>query len=285
MILSVDALHKLPPLLITASLDSGKTPYVNLSSTSARIEAHMEGLLAWCREPCVGSIVLVKNCGAKIRSEVLEQVASSYGKELEFIQVTPSPRTVLQGKGFGEGDMINQVLEKSETLRRADDFIKVTGKLFCPGADAIFDGQSDGEFFVCRTFDSRGVSLIRKRLSPFYQMERGSMAMAFLKRRVRVPWGWVAAAPDSVVDTRFYRVNRNFYSHALKNSHRRVQDALGYTLERAFMDDLRGCDRSIKLLEISPGIIGVSGSVGTRAGEFSEEIRAEAYDLAERLVD
>jgi hypothetical protein len=274
----------LAPLLITASLDSGKTPYVNLSSTSARVEAHMEGLLAWCREPWVGSIVFVKNCRARIRPEVLEQMASSYGKELEFIQVESSPRTVLQGKGFGEGDMILQAMEKSETLRRADDFIKVTGKLFCPGADTIFNGQSDGEFFVCRSFDAKGVSLIRKRLSPFYQTERGSMMMAFLKRRVRVPWGWVAAAPDAVVDTRFYRVNRNFYSHALKKSHRRVQDALGYTLERAFMDDLRGYDRSIKMLDFSPGIIGISGSVGTRAGEFSEEIRAEAHDLGARLV-
>jgi hypothetical protein len=273
------------PLLITASLDSGKTPYVNLSSTSARIEAHMEGLLAWCREPWVGSIVLVKNCSAKIRPEVLEHVAASYGKELEFIQVTPSPRTVLQGKGFGEGDMILQALEKSETLRRADDFIKVTGKLFCPGADAIFNGQSGGEFFVCRTFDAKGVSLIRKRLSPLYQTERGSVAMAFLKRRVRVPWSWVAAAPSALVDTRLYRVKRDFYSQILKNSYRRVQDALGYTLERAFMDDLRGCDRPVKMLEISPGIIGVSGSVGTRAGEFAEEIRAEARDLAVRLVD
>jgi len=273
------------PLLITASLDSGKTPYVNLSSTSARIEAHMEGLLAWCREPWVGSIVLVKNCSAKIRPEVLEHVAASYGKELEFIQVTPSPRTVLQGKGFGEGDMIHQVLEKSETLRRADDFIKVTGKLFCPGADAIFNGQSGGEFFVCRTFDAKDVSLIRKRLSPLYQTERGSVAMAFLKRRVRVPWSWVAAAPSALVDTRLYRVKRDFYSQILKNSYRRVQDTLGYTLERAFMDDLRGCDRPVNMLEISPGIIGVSGSVGTRAGEFAEEIRAEARDLAVRLVD
>jgi len=245
----------------------------------------MEGLLAWCREPWVGSIVLVKNCSAKIRPEVLEHVAASYGKELEFIQVTPSPRTVLQGKGFGEGDMIHQVLEKSETLRRADDFIKVTGKLFCPGADAIFNGQSGGEFFVCRTFDAKDVSLIRKRLSPLYQTERGSVAMAFLKRRVRVPWSWVAAAPSALVDTRLYRVKRDFYSQILNNSFRRVQDALGYTLERAFMDDLRGCDRPVKMLEISPGIIGVSGSVGTRAGEFAEEIRAEARDLAVRLVD
>jgi hypothetical protein len=275
---------KKSPLLITASFDAGMTPYVALSAMRCRIEAHMEGLLAWCREPWVSSIVLVKNCSAKIRPEVLEQVASSYGKELEFIQVTPSPRTVLQGKGFGEGDMIHQVLEKSETLRRADDFIKVTGKLFCPGADAIFNGQSSGEFFVCRTFDAKGVSLIRKRLSPLYQTERGSVAMAFLKRRVRVPWGWVAAAPSALVDTRLYRVNRDFYSQILKNSYRRVQDALGYTLERAFMDDLRGCDRSVKMLEISPGIIGVSGSIGTRAGEFSEEIRAEAHELGARLV-
>jgi hypothetical protein len=273
---------KTTPLLITASLDAGKTPYVALSSTSARIEAHMEGLLAWCREPWVGSIVFVKNCGTRIRTEVLEQMASSYGKELEFIQVESSPRTVLQGKGFGEGDMIRQVLERSETLRATEDFIKITGKLFHPRVDAIFNGEGDGEFFVCRTFDTRGISPIRKRLAPMYRKERGSIAMAFLKRRVRVPWEWVAAPPDAIVDTRFYRVSRDFYGPVLEESYRRVQDALGYTLERAFWDDLQG--HAIRRIDVSPDIIGTSGSLGTKAGEYPVEIRMEAREIATRLL-
>jgi hypothetical protein len=273
---------KTSPLLITASLDAGKTPYVALSSTALRVEAYLEGLLAWCREPWVRSIVFAKNCAARIRPEVLEQVAATYGKTLEFMQVESAPRTVTQGKGFGEGDMIRQALQKSEILREAEDFIKITGKLFHPGAETIFNGQVDGEFFVCRTFDLRRVSLIRKRLSSLYQTERGSMTMAFLKRRMRVPWGWVAAAPDAVVDTRFYRVNRNFYDHILQDSYLRVQDGLGYTLERAFWDDLRNLP--VRRIDTPPEIIGISGSLGTKTGEYPEEIRLEARDIAVRLV-
>jgi hypothetical protein len=242
----------------------------------------MEGLLAWCREPWVGSIVFVKNCGTRIRTEVLEQMASSYGKELEFIQVESSPRTVLQGKGFGEGDMIRQALEKSESLRRAHDFIKITGKLFYSGSDYIFNGQGDGEFFVCRAFDAAGISPTRKHLDPLYRSERGSVSLAFLKRMVRVPWGLIAAAPGAVVDTRFYRVRRDFYSHFLVRSYRRVQDALGYTLERAFWDDLQG--HPIRRIDTPPEIIGTSGSLGTKAGEYPAEIRLEAREVAIRLL-
>jgi hypothetical protein len=38
------------------------------------------------------------------------------------------------------------------------------------------------------------------------------------------------------------------------------------------------------MLEISPAIIGTSGSMGTTAGEFPEEIRLEARELALRLA-
>ncbi len=272
------------PLLITASLDSGRTPYVALSSTSARIEAHMEGLLAWCREPWVRSIIFAKNCSAGIRPEILVHAAASYGKELEFIQVASSQRTVLQGKGFGEGDMIRQALEQSDLLRGADDFIKVTGKLFCAGTEQLLRGEGRGEFFLAQHHFQDPVLSIRRWVSPLYRSERGGRVMAFLKRPMRVPWGLIASSSSALVDTRLYRVNRDFYLEVLSGAYLRVQDALGYTLEHAFHDNLRGSIGSVRMMEISPGIIGVSGSVGTRAGEFSEEIRAEARDLAARLL-
>jgi hypothetical protein len=87
-----------------------------------------------------------------------------------------------------------------------------------------------------------------------------------------------------LVDTRLYRVNKAFYLSSLGQSYRRVQDGLGYTLERAFHDDLMGHSSSVRMLEISLPIIGTSGSLGTTAGEFSEEVRLEARELAQRLV-
>lgn len=275
---------KRPPLLITASLDAGNTPYVALSATSDRTEAHMQGLLAWLGDPSTEKVVFAKNCSARIRSEVLVATARKYGKELEFIQVVPSKRTAIQGKGYGEGDLIRQALEKSEVLRGSTDFMKSTGKLFCPGIGGIFSGECEGEFFVSRHMPKEDFMPIRRMLSPLYKSQRGSRTLGFLKRRVRIPWGLVASAPGALVDTRLYRVNRDFYSDVLLHSYRRVQDGLGYTMERAFHDDLKGHSSSVRMLEISLPIIGTSGSLGTTAGEFSEEVRLEARELAQRLV-
>jgi hypothetical protein len=273
-----------PPLLITASLDAGNTPYVALSATSDRTKAHMQGLLAWLRDPSIENIVFAKNCPLRIRSEVLVETARNYGKELEFVQVDSSKRTVIQGKGYGEGDLIRQALEKSDFLKGADDFIKVTGKLFCPGTGWIFSGEREGEFFISRHVTKKDFMAIRKMLSPLYKSQRGSRALGFLKRGMRIPWGLVASAPGAFVDTRLYRVNKAFYLSSLGQSYRRVQDGLGYTLERAFHDDLMGPASSVRMLEISPAIIGTSGSMGTTAGEFPEEIRLEARELALRLA-
>ena len=272
------------PLLITASLDASNTPYVALSSTRERTEAHLQGLLAWLKEPSVGKIVFAKNCISKIRPEFLEEAARRHGKELEFIQVASSKRTAVQGKGYGEGDLIRQALETSEILRGADDFIKTTGKLFCPGLGDLFSGEGEGEFLVSRGFSSTSVNPIRKTLSPLYTSDRGSRALGFMKRRMRIPWGLVAAVSGDLVDTRLYRVRRDFYRIALSRSYRRVQDALGYTLERAFHDDLRQHSSSVSMLEVSPAIIGTSGSLGTTAGQFTEEIRSEARELTRRLL-
>ena len=276
---------KKTPLLITAALDAGKTPYVALSSTRERTEAHMEGLLAWCREPSIHSIVFAKNCAARIRPEVLYETAASYGKELEFVQADASPRTALQGKGFGEGDLIRQALERSTILLNNENFVKVTGKLFCPNIEGMFSNQGSGEFFVGRHGSDARVSAIRQAMAPLYRSEGGSKFLSVLKRKIRVPWGLLAAVPGCLVDTRFYRVNRDFYQEVLGNSYRRVQDGLGYTLEYAFHDDLSPFAGLISMKETSLPIIGTSGSMGTTAGEYPDELRSEAREIAARLLN
>jgi hypothetical protein len=250
----------------------------------------MEGLLAWLEDPEIKRIVFVKNCGLRIRPEVLVNAASSHGKELEFLQVNSSPRTVIQGKGYGEGDLIRQALERSTALQEADAFMKVTGKLYAPGWEKVFSGSGDGEFYESVPHGKPLAHLIlRLWTRPFYQHEAGSRLMGFLKRRLRVPWEVVAATPRGWIDTRMYRVNKEFYRENLLGSHRRVQDALNYTLENAFFDDLKPSpdpngSHGIRRIRDIPVIIGMSGSLSTEVGGVSEEIRQEAKLLTERLL-
>jgi hypothetical protein len=124
---------------------------------------------------------------------------------------------------------------------------------------------------------------LRRALSPLYSHAAGSALLSFMKRGLRVPWELVASAPGGLVDTRFYRVDRDFYLRVLHDSHRRVRDPLGYTLERAFHDDLKGIASSVRLIDLPPPIVGTSGSLGTTSGCYSEEIRGESEELASRL--
>ncbi len=242
----------------------------------------MEGLLAWLKEPSVGKVVFAKNCALSIHAEVLGQAAASHGKELEFVQVAPSPRTVIQGKGYGEGDLIRQALDKSEVLRASHHFIKVTGKLFMPDAASVFTGEGNGEFFVTGPCDERPVFPLRHILRPAYRSAFFCQGFA-LMRRLRVPWGWIAAAPPGWIDTRCYRSDIGFYWEHLLNSHMRVRDALGYTLENAVFDDLRGSE-NIRRMASTPIIVGMSGTLGTESGSFSDDLRHEASELTKNLL-
>jgi len=271
------------PLLITASLDPGNTPQVALRGGQVRTIRYMEGLIAWLRDSSIQQIVFAKNCGLQIRSKLLKEVASSYGKELEFIQVQSSVRTVYQGKGFGEGDIINQALRQSEILRVAEDFIKITGKLYAPASENIFSGKAPGEFYLGFNESAENVPWSRSLITTLYKNPRGANFLGFLRRGVRVPWGMIAATPSGWIDTRFYRVTRNLYMESLLHSHERVQDSLGYTLENAFHDDL-GYMQGIRMIQATPIIIGTSGTLGTTAAEFAPEIRMEAKELAGRLI-
>ena len=270
------------PLLITASLDPGETPLVALRDVRQRTLRHMEGLIAWLRDPSVERVVFAKNCALPIRTEVLLRLAACYRKELEFVQVASSPLTPRQGKGHGEGDLIRQALDKSEVLRAARDFIKVTGKLYMPEASSVFTGEGDGEFFVATIHDKAPVFPLRHLVRGAYRDETLGMAL-FMMRKFRIPWEWIAAVPSGWIDTRCYRCGTRYYRDHLLHTHKRVRDALGYTLENAVFDDLAG-SKDIRRIKSDPIIQGMSGSLGTNSGSFSEDILHEAADLTDRLL-
>jgi hypothetical protein len=271
------------PLLITATFDPGKTPQVALSSIKDRIEKSLEGLIAWLQDPSFQQIVFVKNCTTRINPEILKNVARAYNKNLEFLEVSSSPRTVIQGKGYGEGDLIHQALRESHVLRQAKEFFKITGKLYSPDVSRLFTGKGSGEFLLAQTGTPARAAWPRHLIAPLYQQPSGSRFLGFLRRRLRLPWSLIAAHPRGWIDTRFYRVRRDFYLTSLSASHRRVQDALGYTLETAFYDDLKNYE-GIHYIHQEPIIVGTSGTFATTAGIYSPQIQEEARDLAARLM-
>lgn len=271
------------PLLITATLEASVSLEVKLTDTRERVMRHMEGLVAWLRDSRFRDIVFVKNCALKIRPDVLGKAAEAHGKRLEFVQVAASPCTIRQGKGYGEGDMVAKALESSVVLADVGSFCKVTGKLFYERNPLFEMHGRDGMFHIERVYPSGRLVGMRRWLGFFYRSRRLAWVLPFLHERVGVPWSLVAVATDYWVDTRFYHVSKRIYRERLMDSHKRVHDALGYSLEAAFYDDLRSSSECGFLMK-NPIIRGCSGTHGTVAAEFSEDIRREALELSEAII-
>jgi len=243
----------------------------------------MEGLVAWLRDPYFHEIVLAKNCAIPVDAIALRMAAEAHGKRLEFVQVEGSPLTERRGKGFGEGDMIREVLQKSEVLRGAAGFCKATGKLYLRDAAAFYGSPGGGVFFKTAAPACGALVFWRGLICGMYRSKRFHRVLPWLHRRVGIPWSLVAAAPREWIDTRFYKVSREGYERRFADSYERVDDALGYSLEAAFADDAEGCADCTFVME-APIVYGYSGTLGTAAAEFSEEIRREAGELTARIL-
>lgn len=273
----------LPPLLITAAFDVGETPHVKLRDTRQRVLHHMEGLLAWLESSELGQIVFAKNCGTKIRASVLSETAASFGKELEFLEIPSSKLTARQGKGFGEGEIVLGAIECSGILGKSSSFAKSTGKLFLKNHEHLFAGRWRARCFRCAAPNRGTPSTWHRLVNKVHQSELGSRCLADMQRFLRAPWFLIGAHPQCWVDTRFYVCERDFYRANLSQSHRRVQDRLGYSLEAAFYDDLQRAE-GVGWIDEMPLVYGTSGTLGTTAAPFAEPVRRRAEALAAELL-
>lgn len=274
---------RLPPLLITAAFDIGRTPHVALRDTRQRVVHHLEGLLAWLEMSEFSTIVFAKNCGTKIQPRVLEDLAASFGKELECLEIPPARKTEIQGKGFGEGEIVNAALQRSRFLGRADGFVKSTGKLFSGNHRLLLHDFQQMVCFRCAAPQISKPMPWHCLVNKFHKSEAGSKWLAALHQFLKVPWILIGARPHSWVDTRFYFCRRDFYLGKLSRSHQRVQDRLGYSLEAAFFDDLKGVD-GIRWIDEMPVVYGTSGTLGTSAASFPDHITQRAKSLAPDLL-
>lgn len=271
------------PLLITASFDTGRTPHVALRDVQKRVEHYMEGLLAWLKDPLFDSIVFTKNCSTRICESVLYEAAEAHGKNFELLQVASSALTEVRGKGYGEGHLISQALVASKFLQETDTFCKSTGKLFLCDAANYFSNPAMGVFFTTPVSRTGHLWAWRRFIVFLYRSVRGATLLAKFYRNYHIPWSFVAAAPRGWIDTRFYQVKKEFYEKKIRSSYLRVQDALGYSLEAAYFDDLF-TESEVSILDQNPNILGTSGTLGTTGGFFPQDIQKEARSLASKLV-
>jgi hypothetical protein len=267
-------------LLITATFNSGKTPFTKLDDTRERTEKYMEGLLAWLADPHFTRIVLARNCTTPLDFAVLDEIGREFGKEIELLDCPGSDLVLRRGKGFGEGEIIRHALTHSRLLRVSDSFYKITGKLYCPGLERYFAPGNGTQFFLHPEIYS--ARWPRRLVRMLYRSERIGCLLSWLRRRARVPFRWVVGGSVRWVDTRMYRVEKKFYERHLIASQRKVQDFCGHYLENVFFDDLRHTPLRLETRHLP--LVGTQGSLNIAPLDYPIELKLRAREVAARLL-
>jgi hypothetical protein len=104
-----------------------------------RLSDCVTALDAWLtQQASVQDIVFVDNSGHPL--DALREIAerrSSAGKRVEFISFRTTGYSKEKGRSYGELDILDEALRKSELLGEATSFAKVNGRVFVPNFDRI----------------------------------------------------------------------------------------------------------------------------------------------------
>ena len=149
----------------------------------------------------VDKIVFCENSGQISAVEELRKRTEHFSSKLEILSFQGNNKKVLeQGKGYGEGGIIEYALKNSAFLHSEREFIKLTGRITIENLDAI----------------------IRK-------MQPGKMYFNPVK----------IYGKDHQIDTKFYKVPTECYRQYFSQLYKEVKDAENVFIEHLFWQCIR----------------------------------------------
>lgn len=214
------------PVLLTSSVvahDIG----VALKDTDERLQLALESIEQWLRIDPDLPIVLCDGSSFDFAPLVAQRFPHARIECLHF--ENDQEKVKVQGRGYGEGEIVRHALAHSRLIAAAGCFAKCTSKLWVENfkeCRQYWNGR-----FLCK-----GVFL--NVFSPLRKTE------------------------FSYIDTRFYMVSTAFYRQHFEHAHVPIHKKSGYGLENCFHDivvknGIKNC-----CLPIAPVISGVGGGIG-----------------------
>ncbi len=115
-------------IVMTATIDPGRLDNLVLASPMLRWQQYQEALAFWLKHPSVAAVVFVENSGFPVDFSPLKKAYDRMAKPLEVVSYRGNLGTSEKGRGYGEGEILNRVLEESHLIRDNQSFFKVTGR-------------------------------------------------------------------------------------------------------------------------------------------------------------
>ncbi len=212
-------------LIITGAIDiqNSDIPYTQLTETNQRLKQYLESLeFAIENYTSITHIIFCDSTNYAFDYSPIVERARQQNKVLEIHSFSGDKEKVRkQGKGYGEGEIMNYLLEHSEVLKKCDYFYKLTGRVIVKNFDALHQPSVDSHFLCYHTIDEEGKSL---------------------------------------VSTVFYKISKEMYLHRLREAYQEVNDGQGHYLEKVYYQKLKDIDlKSFKTYPIVSGISGSTG--------------------------
>ncbi len=255
-----------PILIVTSAVaPAAGIPFLTLVDPRERLLQTYCGLLSWIRQTPIAAIVLCDNTGIDHRFAGLAALAEAHGKRLEILAFRGDDEELrLRGKGYGEGEILQHVLDHSRLLAAATSFYKVTGRVFVEDfADLHHRFRKQPVVFG-----------LPGNLAPWRRtLLRTASRCGLLEacfRRLR----------NNYVATTFYKCSVDYYRAFLAGRFRLVDDRQGYFLERALLPPL--FDHGFDVFPRPLSLVGISGSKGCLYGH--RDYAPEVKELAARLL-
>lgn len=113
---------------------------------------YMDTLLYYITQSGFSSIVFCENSNYEIRDkEMLYSIAELYWKNIEILQFEwDHEKTVKQGYGYWEGECIDYAVDNSETLKKARNWYKCSGRYKIVNIDTIMRDNADLDLIFSR---------------------------------------------------------------------------------------------------------------------------------------
>lgn len=252
-------------LLITATIDAKKTPYVAINNTKERLFEYLCSLIAWIKLTSIKTIVFCENSNTDYNFDNIIELAESHEKTLEILKFNEKS-SQRYGKGYGEGKILEFAMFNSKYLNKNNvNFYKITGRGFIKNFEEIRNLHIDKpNVFNAPSFN----------LNAYYDRSSFNKLLYWFIFEVKFAIKTKRFHnPRHTITTRFYKSNVNFFKENLLDSYKKVYDQWGYYLEHTYYDSLIG--KSFSPFLIEPQIVGRCGTsaVLLNGGDYTDDIK------------
>ena len=214
------------PVLLTSSVIAHDTA-VALTDREARTDLALESVAQWLAIDPELEIVLCDGSGFDFSEIVNRRFPAAKIECLYFDNDAAKVR--LQGRGFGEGEIVRHAVTHARVIRQRGCFAKCTSKLW---------------------------------VSNFPQLANQWNATLLLKAVFRNPLSLRKAPEWDYIDTRFYISSVDSYLRWFIDAHQSIDVPLGYGLEQCFMAIVQKAEMTHVLFKTPPVIHGTGGGTG-----------------------